>query len=85
VTSMNISVPERMRSWVEAQIAAGRYGNASEYFRHLIRRDQSEQAQRRLEELLLEGLASGDASEITPEFWDSKRRDFLERLRKRGS
>ena len=39
-TSLNISLPEPLREWIEAQIKRGRYGNASEYLRELIRRDQ---------------------------------------------
>lgn len=83
MTSINISVPEQMREWVEAQVAAGRYGNTSEYFRHLIRKDQSEEAERRLENLLLEGLASGEPSEVTPEFWEAKRKGLIRRFQKK--
>jgi antitoxin ParD1/3/4 len=69
-----------MRDWVEAQVAGGRYGNVSEYLRELIRRDQTEVAQRRLEQLLLEGLESGDPSAISPEFWEAKRKSLLKRF-----
>jgi antitoxin ParD1/3/4 len=79
VTSINISVPQQMRDWVEAQIAAGRYGNVSEYLRDLIRKDQTDAAQRRLEQLLLEGLESGDPTAISPEFWEAKRKSLLQR------
>lgn len=84
MTSVNISVPKQMREWVESQIEAGRYGNVSEYFRHLIRKDQAEEAQQRLELLLLEGLESGDATEITAEFWESKRQQIIKRLPKKN-
>ena len=36
MTSLNISLPEPLREWIEAQIRRGRYGNASEYLRELI-------------------------------------------------
>ncbi|HPF35612.1 MAG TPA: type II toxin-antitoxin system ParD family antitoxin [Candidatus Krumholzibacteria bacterium] len=85
MTSINISMPDQMREWVEAQVAAGRYGNTSEYFRHLIRKDQSEEAERRLESLLLEGLESGEPLEITPEFWEEKRRSLLARFQSKHS
>ena len=42
MTSMNISLPEQMKSWVEGKIDAGQYHNASEYIRDLIRKDQAE-------------------------------------------
>ena len=53
--TMNISLPESMRCYVEEQIAQRRYGTTSEYVRELIRRDQDRQ---HLRELLLAGAAS---------------------------
>ena len=69
MTSMNITLPEPMREFVEAQVESGSYGTASEYVRALIREDQKRKAQERLESLLLEGLESGDSIEATPVFW----------------
>ena len=40
MSRLTISMPDQMNDWVEAQISAGRYGNVSEYFRDLVRRDQ---------------------------------------------
>jgi len=40
MATMNISLPNPMKSWVEAQAGTGRYSNASDYVRDLIRRDQ---------------------------------------------
>ncbi len=40
MATMNISLPDAMKLWVEAQSADGRYSNASDYVRDLIRRDQ---------------------------------------------
>ena len=42
MTSMNVSLPDQMKSWVEGKIDAGQYHNASEYVRDLIRKDQAE-------------------------------------------
>ena len=39
--TMNISLPDPMKSWVEDQTRSGRYANSSDYVRDLIRRDQS--------------------------------------------
>jgi antitoxin ParD1/3/4 len=83
MTSLNISLPEPLREWIEAQIKRGRYGNASEYLRELIRRDQERQAQERLEELLLEGVKSGSASPLTKQDWAEVRADVAARLEKR--
>jgi antitoxin ParD1/3/4 len=40
MSRLTISMPDQMNAWVEAQVSAGRYGNVSEYFRDLVRRDQ---------------------------------------------
>jgi antitoxin ParD1/3/4 len=40
MATMNISLPDQMKEWVEAQAESGRYSNASDYVRDLIRRDQ---------------------------------------------
>ena len=39
---VTISIPEQMSDYVDAQINTGRYGNVSEYFRDLVRRDQDQ-------------------------------------------
>lgn len=68
--SMNISLPEPLKEFVDGQIASGRYSSASEYVRELIRDDEKRKAEERLESLLLEGLG-GDESKLT-------RKDFAE-------
>jgi antitoxin ParD1/3/4 len=83
MASLNISLPAPLREWIESQVQGGRYGNASEYVRELIRRDQERQAQGRLEELLLEGIKSGKAAALTKQDWAELRTDVAERLRKR--
>lgn len=60
MASMNVSLPEAMKAWVEAQADTGRYANASDYVRDLIRRDQERLAKLGdLQRLIDEGLASG--------------------------
>ncbi|WP_182356622.1 type II toxin-antitoxin system ParD family antitoxin [Komagataeibacter europaeus] len=44
MATMNVSLPDPMKEWVEAQARTGRYSNASDYVRDLIRRDQEAQA-----------------------------------------
>jgi antitoxin ParD1/3/4 len=80
MVNLNVSLTEAQRDWIEAQVKGGRYGNLSEYVRELIRIDQTKAAERRLEELLLEGLNSGEPVEVTPEFWEQKRRDLVARV-----
>jgi len=58
-----ITIPDAMEGWVKAQIASGRYGNDSEYFRDLIRRDQDRRlAEKELLSLIEEGINSGVSS-----------------------
>ncbi|OYW55489.1 MAG: hypothetical protein B7Y80_16940 [Hyphomicrobium sp. 32-62-53] len=67
MTTMNISLPAPLKEWVTAQQASGRYSNASDYVRDLIRRDQEKIAETaHLQQLVDEGLASG-VSELTVE------------------
>lgn len=52
-----ISIADDQREWIAAQVAAGRYANASDYIRELIQRD--EQAQKSLQLALIDGERSG--------------------------
>jgi putative addiction module CopG family antidote len=54
--SMNISLPDPLKQYVDGQILAGRYSSASEYVRELIRADEKRKAEEQLEAKLLEGL-----------------------------
>lgn len=55
MSTMNISLPDSLKSYVDEQVASRDYGTSSEYVRDLIRRDQDRQ---KLRALLLEGAAS---------------------------
>ena len=60
---MNISLPDPMKDWVTARTANGRYANASDYVRDLIRKDQERNDKiAHLQKLVDEGLASGLSS-----------------------
>ncbi len=65
MATMNVSLPDPMKAWVEAQAESGRYANASDYVRDLIRRDQ-ERANKldALQRLITEGVESGDARDL---------------------
>ena len=56
---MSFALPDTMRAYIAERVATGNYGNTSEYIRDLVRRDQEEQAKKRLRGLIEEGLASG--------------------------
>jgi len=60
MSTMNVSLPQPMKQWVEQQAKSGRYSNASDYVRDLIRRDQDRQAKTApMQDLVSEGLDSG--------------------------
>ncbi len=77
MTTMNISLPDSMRMFIEQKITQGGYSTASEYIRQLVREDQKRAAQERLEALLMEGIESGPSIEITPEYWAQKKAKLL--------
>ncbi len=63
MATMNVSLPDPMKAWVERQSESGRYSNASDYVRDLIRRDQERAAGiAELQKLIDEGLQSGPAT-----------------------
>ena len=55
MSTMNVSLPDELRAFVDEQVDDGRYGSTSEYVRDLIRRDQDRQ---RLRNLLVDGAIS---------------------------
>jgi antitoxin ParD1/3/4 len=79
LTSLNISLPQSLRDYVEDQVRDSGYSTPSEYVRSLLREDQKRRSQEKLEALLLEGLESGKPIEITPEYWEGKRRQLVQR------
>lgn len=69
MASMNVSVPDPMRDWVQSRIETGKYASASDYVRDLIRRDQesSLERERRLATLdasIARGIADADAGRV---------------------
>jgi len=81
--TMNISLPDPLKEFVDHQIADGRYSSVSEYIRELIRADEKRKAESRLEALLLEGLES-EESDLTPQDFADIRREALARLKNRN-
>ena len=75
MSTMNVSLPAPMKDWIEAQLASGDYGNASEYVRDLIRRDQERKRKiAAFQKLVDEGLASGESDKTVEEIFDEARR-----------
>ena len=80
--SMNISLPDPLKQFVDGQISTGRYSSASEYVRELIRADEKRKAEESLEAKLLEGLSSAE-TELTPADWKAIRKDALAKIEAR--
>ncbi len=77
MATMNVSLPEPMKDWVQAQARTGRYSNSSDYVRDLIRRDQERVGElAELQKLITEGMESG----ISPRSID----DVLKLARRRA-
>jgi len=70
VTSLNITLPDEMKAFIDDQISSQGFASVSEYFQNLLREAQAKNARRALEVKLLEGL-KGPITEMTPEDWDS--------------
>jgi antitoxin ParD1/3/4 len=75
MATMNISLPETLKGFVEDQVQARGYSTSSEYVRELIRREQDRE---RLRGLLLEGATSADALPANTEYFAGLR-DRVER------
>ena len=68
MATMNVSLPDPMKVWVEAQTRTGRYSNASDYVRDLIRKDQARAAElARIQTAITEGIESGTADDFSME------------------
>jgi len=61
MATMNVSLPDPMKEWVEARMKDGKFSNVSDYVRHLIRRDQERAAAvAEIQTAVDEGIASGE-------------------------
>ena len=80
MTTMNVSLPDTLRDYIEQQVKTGGYGSSSEYIRDLIRQDQKRKAQEHLQTLLLEGLDSGKALPMSTQDWTEIRQAVQNKL-----
>jgi antitoxin ParD1/3/4 len=83
--TMNISLPDPLKEYIEEQVSAGGYSSASEYMRELVRADQKLKARQELEEILLTALRSGEPTDVTPEMWAELRAKIRTRATARES
>lgn len=74
MATMNISLPNPMRDWVQSQIEAGKYSSSSDYVRDLIRQDQAKREQQQiLQQSITDGLKSGVSDRSMDELLEDAR------------
>lgn len=78
MSTMNISLPESLKDFVDEQVTRRGYGTSSEYVRELIRRDSD---RLHLRGLLLEGAASAVAEPADTAYFDALRQRAKRRVR----
>ena len=83
MATLNISLPDTMKNFVETEVVAGGYNTTSEYFRTLVREAQERKAKAQLETLLLQGLTGEPIEPMTDADWEAIRRDIRERVTQR--
>jgi antitoxin ParD1/3/4 len=83
--TMNISLPDQLKEFVDDQVGSGRYSSVSEYVRDLIRDDEKRKAQEKLEAMLMEGIQSGKPTEMTRQDWADIRREAVKQFEARKS
>ena len=67
MATMNVSIPDPMKAWVEERTRDGSFSNTSDYVRHLIRRDQERsRAVAQIQAAITEGIESGAARPFDP-------------------
>jgi len=80
MSTMNISLPDNLKAFVDEQVSQRSYGTSSEYMRELIRRDRDRV---QLQNLLLAGAASPPAAPINENYFDGLRAR-VHRAKKQG-
>lgn len=83
MATINISLPDPLRLFVEKRVAEGGYSTISEYFRELVRADQQNHAEKKLESLLLDGLNSDPSKPLTKSDLDEVKRVVRTRIAQR--
>jgi antitoxin ParD1/3/4 len=66
MATMNVSLPDSLKEFVEAQVDEHGYGTSSEFVRNLIRREQERTT---LRALLVDGMSSGQGSEMDESYF----------------
>lgn len=80
MATMNMSLPDPLKQFVDEEVLEGGYASTSDYMRDLIRQRQRAKAAEFLRQLIAEGLASGSSEPVTGEAFDRMRKELRERI-----
>lgn len=80
MATMNISLTDPLKQFVDEEVIQGGYSSTSDYVRDLIRQRQRQKAEELLRRLIAEGLASGPSVPVIPATFERMRQDLAERL-----
>ena len=81
--TMNISLPDPLKEFIDEQVGSGRYSSVSEYVRELVREDEKQKAQQKLEAMLMEGMESGSPTRMTRQDWAEIRTEAVRQFQAR--
>lgn len=80
MATMNISLTDPLKQFVDEEVSQGGYSSTSDYVRDLIRQRQRQKAEELLRRLIAEGLASGPSAPVTSATFERMRGELAERL-----
>ena len=75
-TTMNISLPDSLKKSIKERLEESRYSNPSDYIRALVREDLVRRDEKKLEQMLLEGVRSGRGIEVGSKEWKEFRKEL---------
>jgi len=82
MTHLNISIPESLNNFINEQAERQGYPSAKDYICSLILQAQKKVEAKRLEQLLIEGLDSGQSIEVTDEWWENRKDELIQKAKR---
>ena len=76
--TMNVSLTEPLKRFVDDEVREGGFASTSDYVRELIRERQRRKSENALRALIAEGLGSGPAEPVGDDFFTRQRRRIAE-------
>lgn len=85
MTQINISLPDDVRTYIESEVASGKFKSPGDFINEAVRHYKSQKTRNEIEDMLLEGLRSGEARLMTREDWGSIREEGRKRAGRSAS